>query len=122
AHRRPRHTGVLYEQMLRQLSERKRSRVTAVTHRVTVEEIIEKLEAEIIASRFALFQGYYNRFQSRYELVVYILAMLQLSKDRRLNIYQQEVFGPLWLYRTDCDESVLPLKPAASAGAEELPN
>ena len=35
--------------------------------------------------------------------------MLELVKMKRINIYQQEMMGPIWLYRSDCDESVLPL-------------
>lgn len=100
---------VLYEQMLRGLSERKNAKVTAVKHRITVEDTIEQVAKDIEASRFALFQGIYNRLQSRDELVVHILAMLELVKMKRINIYQQEMMGPIWMYRMDCDESVLPL-------------
>ncbi len=99
---------VLYEQMLTQLSERRGAKVTAVTHKVSVEEIIERLEEEILQARFALFQGYYNKFQSRYELVVHILAMLQLSKDKRIRVFQDDVMGPIWLHRMDCEEKELP--------------
>ncbi len=100
---------VLYEGMLRDLSERKRSAVKPKLHRITVEETIEKMGKEIEQARFALFQGYYNRLQSRDELVVSVLAMLELVKLKRLQIYQQDLMGPIWMYRMDCDESVLPL-------------
>ena len=99
---------VLYEQMLTELSERRGAIVTAVTHKVSVEEIIDRLEQEILQARFALFQGYYNRFQSRYELVVHILAMLQLSKDKRMKVFQDDPMGPIWLHRMDCEENELP--------------
>jgi segregation and condensation protein A len=105
---------VLYEQMLRELAERKKAKVTAKTHRITVEDTIDKLALEIEQQRFALFQGYYNRLQSRDELVVYTLAMLELSKMKRIQIYQQDLFGPIWMYRMDCDESVLPLERVAT--------
>ncbi len=100
---------VLYEQMLRDLSERKKAKVTAKVHRITVEETIEKVGKDIETSRFALFQGIYNRLQSRDELVVHVLAMLELVKMKRIQIYQQDMMGPIWMYRMDCDESVLPL-------------
>ena len=99
---------VLYEQMLRSLSERKHAVVEAKMHQLSVEEIIEKVATDIETSRFALFQGFFNTFQSRYELVAHILAMLELVKMRRLKLYQQDMFGPIWMYRADCDESVLP--------------
>lgn len=105
---------VLYEQMLRDLSERKKSAVKPKLHRITVEETIEKMAKEIEQARFALFQGYYNRLQSRDELVVSILAMLELVKWKRIQVYQQDMMGPVWMYRMDCDESVLPLGKVAT--------
>ena len=100
---------VLYEQLLRSLSERRKTKHTAKLHRITVEDTIEKLGKEIDQARFALFQGIYNRLQSRDELVVHVMAMLELAKMKRLQVYQQDLMGPIWLYRMDCDESVLPL-------------
>jgi segregation and condensation protein A len=105
---------VLYEQMLQGLSERRKAKHTAKLHRITVEETIEKMGQEIETSRFALFQGLYNRLESRDELVVHIMAVLELVKMKRLQVYQQELMGPLWLYRMDCDESVLPLGKVAT--------
>lgn len=103
---------VLYEQMLRDLVERKKSKVTAKINAVSLEETIERMAEEIYTTRFALFQGIYSRLTSRYELVVHVLAMLELAKMKRLNIYQQDLFGPIWVYRADCDADVLPLEAA----------
>lgn len=100
---------VLYEQLLKSLAERKKAKVTAKIHRITLEETIEKFEKDIQQARFALFQGIYNRLQSRDELVVHVMAILELSKSKRINIYQQDMFGPIWVYRSDLDETVLPL-------------
>lgn len=115
---------VLYEQMLRELIDRKKSKVSAKLNAVSLEETIEKMAAEIETSRFALFQGLYNRLQSRYELVVNIMAVLELSKMRRLKFYQQEMFGPIWIYRPDLDETELPLQqlatPVFAASAEHF--
>ena len=99
---------VLYEQMLRELAERRKSTHTAKLHRITVEETIEKLGREVEATRFLLFQGLYNLLPSRYEFVVHVLAMLELVKLKRINLYQQEMMGQIWIYRPDCDESILP--------------
>ena len=100
---------VLYEQMLRSLSERKKSKHTAMRHRITVEDTIEKVAKEIETTRFLLFQGIYNLLQSRDELVVHVMAMLELVKQKRVQVYQQDLMGPLWMYSMECDESVLPL-------------
>ena len=114
---------VLYEQMLRELSERKNSVVTRKLHAISVEDVINKLEKEIEAQRFALFQGYYNTFQSRYELVAHVLAVLELSKMKKIKLYQQEHHGPLWIYDFEADESILPIKTQSSeATAESVVN
>jgi len=111
---------VLYEQMLKSLSERRRSKVTAKKHRITVDETIERLGGEIETSRFALFQGLFNRLESRDELVVHILAMLELVKMKRIKLYQQDMFGPIWMYRMDCEESDLPIRNLATPEFGEL--
>ncbi|MCX6128505.1 MAG: hypothetical protein NTX25_05495, partial [Proteobacteria bacterium] len=45
-----------------------------------------------------------------YELVVYILAALELCKSGQLKIYQETLNGPLWLYRSDLNATQLPLQ------------
>lgn len=102
---------ILYEQMLQTLAERKPpARVEATTHNVTLEDKIKELAKVIDNVNFALFQGFYKNFQSRYELVIYILAALELSKAGQLKIYQEVANGPLWLYRSDLDKAQLPLE------------
>jgi segregation and condensation protein A len=101
---------VLYEQMLRGLSERKKGKVNLKINRISVEETIQKLGEQVSQARFMLFQGLYNGLESRDEFVVSILAMLELVKMKRIQVYQQEMGGPIWMYRMDCDESVLPLE------------
>lgn len=99
---------VLYEQMLTELPERKPARVTALTHRISVEEIIERMRGFIDKARFALFQGLYGKMPARYNLVASVLAMLQLVRDGQLNIYQENMLGPIWMYRKDLAVSDLP--------------
>lgn len=101
---------VVYEQILQEFSERKPVKVVeAKTHLVTVEEKINELQKLLETVQFALFQGFYKKFQSRYELVVYILAVLELCKWDKAHVYQTELLGPLWLYRADLSVNVLPL-------------
>lgn len=109
---------VMYEQMLQSLGERKVTRVEAQRHMVSLEEIIARMTSEIDVSRFALFQGFYNRFESRYELVVHILAILELARVFKMKFYQQDLMGPLWIYRADCAEADLPFHESLS---ESLP-
>lgn len=101
---------VLYEQMLRDLAERKPpAKVSAKMHMVTVEQKIVELSRLLETVNFALFQGFYKKFASRYELVVHILAVLELSKWGKLKIYQQDAYGPMWIYRSGFDEALLPV-------------
>ncbi len=102
---------ILYEQMLASLAERKPPlRVEAKTHMVTLEDKIKELARFIETVNFALFQGFYKNFQSRYELVIYVLAALELSKAGQLKIYQEVANGPMWIYRPDIDKAQLPLE------------
>ena len=100
---------VLYEQMLRGLGERKNTKVEAKTHMVSLEDTIAKMQEYLDVAQYSLFQGFYNKFTSRYELVVHILAILELARQFRIKFYQQDFMGPLWIYRPDCDESMLPI-------------
>lgn len=110
---------ILYEQMLSALAERKPpARVEATTHNVTLEDKIKELARVIENVNFALFQGFYKNFTSRYELVIYILAALELSKSGQLKIYQEVTNGPMWIYRPDIDRSQLPIEISALASDE----
>ena len=101
---------LLYEQMLKNVATRKPPiKVEAKTHLVTVEQKIEELTNLMETLEFALFQGFYKNFESRYELVVYVLAVLELTKWGKFKLYQQEFNGPLWFYRSGFDESRLPV-------------
>jgi len=100
---------ILYEQMLRGLGERKNSKVEAKTHMVSLEETITKMQEYLDIAHYSLFQGFYNKFESRYELVVHILAVLELARQFKLKFYQQDLMGPLWIHRPDVDEATLPL-------------
>lgn len=89
---------ILYEQMLASLVERRPVRVTALRDSVLIDKIIEKLAAMVERIEVLLFSKLYSKIESRYELVVYILALLQLTADKKLCLHQEEAFGPLWLY------------------------
>lgn len=100
---------ILYEQMLKNLAERKPpARVQAVTHLVSVEEKINEIETLLGTVNFALFQSFYQQLASRYELVVYILAMLEMARWGRAKIYQEEMNGPVWLYDINFNVDELP--------------
>lgn len=100
---------ILYDQIMRDLADRKASKIEAKTHGITLEQTIERFGSYIETVRFGMFQGLYNKFRSRYDMVVHLMAVLELSKQQKLKIYQQDMMGPLWFYRGDLDETVLPV-------------
>ena len=100
---------ILFEQILQRFAERKPpARVEAITHRVSVEGITEKLSGLLDTVKFALFQAFYKDFESRYELVVHILAVLEMSRWGRAKIHQEELGGPIWVHHIDFDPKQLP--------------
>lgn len=99
---------ILYEQMLTEFAGRKpTAKVEATTHLVTVEEKITELARIVENVNFALFQGFYKSFNSRYELVVYVLAALELCKGGQVKIHQESWNGPLWIYKSNLDHAQL---------------
>jgi segregation and condensation protein A len=100
---------VLYENLLRHLPERRAVKVEAKMHAISVEEKVDELTELLSRLNFALFQGFYKKFASRYELVVYLLAVLEMTRWKKLKVYQHDALGPLWLYRMGFDEANLPL-------------
>ena len=99
---------ILFDQIMRDLADRKANKIEAKMHGITLEQTIERFGEYIQTVRFGMFQGLYNKFRSRYDMVVHFMAVLELSKQHTLKIYQQDMMGPLWFYRADLDESVLP--------------
>ncbi len=99
---------ILFDQIMRDLADRKANKIEAKTHGITLEQTIERFGEYIETVRFGMFQGLYNKFRSRYDMVVHFMAVLELSKQLKLKIYQQDMMGPLWFYRADLDESILP--------------
>ncbi len=114
------HLVVLYEQLLSTISDRKPARVTAKTERISLEEVIEKMRNHIDKARFVLFQGLYRQMQSRYDLVANTLSMLQLVRDGNLKVHQEELLGPIWIYRTDISVDDIPLSEEKKRYAESL--
>ena len=100
---------ILFDQTMRDLADRKANKIEAKMHGITLEQTIERFGEYINTVRFGMFQGLYNKFRSRYDMVVHFMAILELSKQHTLKIYQQDMMGPLWFYRADLDESVLPV-------------
>jgi segregation and condensation protein A len=112
---------ILWDQMLRDFSERKPPAVhTAKRHLVSIDDKIQELTEHLKTAKFSLFQGFYDKFESRYELVAYVLAMLEMTRWNKLKVYQQEMLGPIWIYPVDADETKLPFAAALAGNHQKL--
>lgn len=89
---------ILYEQLFANISDKKPISVTAVKEQITLDEVMDKIDEIISNLEAVLFHNLYEKVQTRYELVAYLLASLQMAKDDKIKLYQREFFGPLWLY------------------------
>lgn len=110
---------IMYEQMLKDLVDRKPGRVESKLHRITQQETIELMCKYMEQVQFLLFQGMYSKFKERYEFVVHILAILELCKSGLLSTYQEKLMGPLWVYLRQSNVEELPFyKPAHTQSAD----
>ena len=101
---------ILYEQILKDFAERKPgAKVQAVTHKVGITDVMNKLKNLLDTVKFTLFQAFYRDFDSRYELVVHIMAVLEMSRWGEAKLYQEGSEGPLWVFKPDFDEALLPV-------------
>ena len=88
---------ILYEQMLSTLSERQPAHLSARGEALTIGELMGRIREYLDKLRFYMLQSAYAQMNSRYELIAYILAMLQLARDREIKLYQEADLGPIWL-------------------------
>ena len=98
---------VLYEQMLASMGDKVPERVSLKKESIPLEDILERIIKQIDQLQLVLFEKLYQEIDSRYELVAYILAALQLVRDRRAKIIQEEFLGPLWICNYDLDKDLL---------------
>lgn len=98
---------VLYEQMLAALGDHIPKRVSLKKESIPIEEILSRVGEIIDELQLVLFEKLYEKIDSRYELVAYILAALQLVRDRQAKIIQEKLLGPMWLCSYDIDKSIL---------------
>lgn len=112
---------ILYEQMLTTLPDRQPITVQAMTEAITVEEVLEKIESYIKKLQFFLFQKLYAKFDTRYELVANILAVLQLVREGKAKVYQREwPHGPLWVYGMQLEEGKIEQESIVTEGEATL--
>ena len=92
-------------------------------HRVVVadrpvEEYIRDVERLLCQAhgRTALFESLFAEARSRQEAIGYLLAVLEMAKERRLSLHQEELFGPIQVrLHTEEETRILIAKAAEEA-------
>jgi segregation and condensation protein A len=65
----------------------------------TIEEKIDVVRGALAAREPALFTDLFAQSRSRLELIVTLMALLELLKHGQARVEQEGSFGPIWLYR-----------------------
>lgn len=65
----------------------------------TIEEKVEIIEAELGKHDQVAFTDLFARASSRMELIVTLMALLELIKNAHVKSRQESAFGPVWIYR-----------------------
>jgi segregation and condensation protein A len=95
---------ILYEQLLSTITERRPAKVEAETEAISLNDITHHIKDLVKKAKIVQLQGLYRDMTSRYELIAYFLAILQMVRDRELQVYQDELMGPIWLYEASVAE------------------
>jgi segregation and condensation protein A len=92
-------------------------------HRVVMkdrplEEYVQSIETtlSLLPNRTALFDDLFVEARSRVDAIGYLLAILELAKERRLSFVQEELFGPITVRLHDEEE----VKRLLAASGREL--
>jgi len=65
----------------------------------TIEEKIDTVRAALDAREPSLFMDLFAESRSRMELIVTLMALLELLKHGQARVEQEGSFGPIWIYR-----------------------
>jgi len=65
----------------------------------TIEEKVEAVEAALRAREQVAFTDLFKGAGSRMELIVTLMALLELIKHAHIKSQQESAFGPVWIYR-----------------------
>ncbi len=69
--------------------------VDVVPHRVTIEHKIEQITARLTLGEQVTFDSLLDDAASRVEVIVTLLAVLELIRARRITVHQEQIFGEI---------------------------
>lgn len=68
---------------------------TVTPHTITIEHKILQISASLQAQRSLTFDSLLNDASSKVEIIVTLLALLEMIRDRRVSVRQEQVFGTI---------------------------
>jgi segregation and condensation protein A len=91
---------IAFEQVLLQFARTRNAPMVKVNaQKITIQSKMSLIKRRFeIAEEFTL-REFFDECESRYELIVTLMAVLELSKANHLNLAQAELFGPIFLTR-----------------------
>ena len=89
---------VLYEQLLVAVATRKEIVPQAKLQKIKIEIIMAEITERLTHTGFTSFQDFYQRIESRFVLVVYFIAVLEMAKSGQLMMHQEEISGTIWIH------------------------
>ena len=70
---------------------------TITAEPISLEEAIAVIRDQLLRGRRALFEEVLQAFVSRLEKITAFLGLLELLKQERITVVQEELFGPIWI-------------------------
>ena len=77
---------------------------TITAEPISLEEAIEVIRGQLTRGTRALFEEVLGGFITRLEKITAFLALLELLKQERITVTQEELFGPIWIVWRPEDE------------------
>ena len=92
---------------------------TITAEPISIEEAISVLRSSLARSGRALFEELLVHFETRLEKITAFLGLLELLKQERIAVTQEELFGPIWVaWRSDRTERIRDDRPSLEAEEE----
>ena len=70
---------------------------TITAEPISLEEAIAVIRGQLLRGQRALFEEVLSGFVSRLEKITAFLGLLELLKQERITVSQEELFGPIWI-------------------------
>jgi segregation and condensation protein A len=105
---------IVLERLLLKFSEQKRNetRVSIQVQKITIQSKMLQVQTLLLNRTEPLeFKEFLPLCESRYELIVTIMALLELAKSRHVSLHQTELYGPLFIEKGESYESEVPVVP-----------